>query len=99
MAAYMIVLAHVRDRTRFLEEYAKPAARLVAEHGGEYVLRAPGALALENADSFGGASVVVSRWPDRAAIERFWSSDSYQALKSARQGLAEAHVLVVEEPA
>ncbi|MFN3313631.1 MAG: DUF1330 domain-containing protein [Hyphomonas sp.] len=93
----MIVFAQVKDRQRFLTEYAAPAATLVARFGGEYVLRAPGVESLEGG-LFDGASAVISRWPDREAIRRFWECPEYQALKAARQPLAEAHVMVVEAP-
>lgn len=98
MAAYMIVFAQVKDRQRFVAEYAAPTAALIGKHGGEYVVRAPGVESLEGG-LFAGASTVISRWPDRAAIRRFWESPEYEALKSARQSLAEAHVMIVEEPA
>lgn len=98
MAAYMIVFAEVKDRQRFMTEYAAPTAALMARFGGEYVLRAPGVESLEGG-KFGGASAVISKWVDKAAIRHFWDSPEYQALKAARQPLAEAHVMIVEEPA
>lgn len=98
MSAYMIVFARVNDRQRFVAEYAAPTAALIARFGGEYVVRAPGVEALEGG-LFDGASTVISKWPDKAAIRRFWDSPEYQALKVARQPLAEAHVMIVEEPA
>ena len=98
MAAYMIVFAKIGDRQRFMTEYAMPTAELLARHGGEYLVRAPTSLALENASQIDGFASVISKWPDRAAIEAFWSSPEYQALKAKRMALAEAHVLVVEDP-
>ncbi|AXE63678.1 hypothetical protein HPO_11099 [Hyphomonas polymorpha PS728] len=98
MAAYMIVFARVKDRQRFVAEYAAPTAALISRFGGEYVVRGPGVESLEGG-LFDGASTVISKWPDKAAIRRFWDSPEYQALKAARQPLAEAHVMIVEDPA
>jgi uncharacterized protein (DUF1330 family) len=97
MPAYMIITVRVHDRDRFLEVYGKPTAALIAHYGGEYVVRAPGAISLEGPRE-SGLSVVVSRWPDKAAIMAFWESPAYQALKAARQPLAEADVQIVETP-
>jgi uncharacterized protein (DUF1330 family) len=95
MAAYMIVLAQVHDRERFLSEYAPRAARLVTAHGGEYLLRAPGAECLEG-DLGQGLSVVVSRWPDLAAARAFWDSPEYREAALLRRGICDAQVLLVE---
>jgi len=95
MAAYMIVLCQIHDRDRFISEYGQPAAELIASHGGEYVLRAPGVISLEG--GFGeGMSAVISRWPDKAAIERFWNSPEYQSLKEKRRPISDAQVMIVE---
>ena len=63
MPAYMIISAKIAERDAFVSGYGKAAAELVAQFGGKYLLRAPGAALLEG--NFGeGASVVISEWPD-----------------------------------
>jgi uncharacterized protein (DUF1330 family) len=97
MPAYMIVTARVHDRERFMAGYAPAAAALVERFGGRYVLRAPGAVALEG----GGdpVSVVISEWPDKGAALAFWTSPDYAEAKQLRQGIAECEVRLVETPA
>lgn len=95
MPAYMIIAAKITDRDAFINGYGKAAAALVAQFGGQYVLRAPGAEILEG--SFGdGASVVISQWPDKAAARRFWNSPEYGEVKKLREGVADCQVLLIE---
>ena len=97
MPAYMIVTAKIADRDAFISGYGAAAAKLVAQFGGRYVLRAPGATALEG--KFGdGASMVISEWPDRATAEAFWNSPEYAEAKKLREGIAECQVLLMEAP-
>jgi uncharacterized protein (DUF1330 family) len=95
MPAYMIIAAKIADRDAFIGGYGAAAAKLVAQFGGKYVLRAPGAELLEGAFG-GGASVVISEWPDREAAKRFWNSPEYAEVKKLRDGLAECQVLLVD---
>lgn len=97
MPAYMIVTAKIADRDAFISGYGAAAARLVAQFGGRYVLRSPGATLLEGA--FGdGASMVISEWPDRQAALAFWNSPEYAEVKKLRDGIADCQVLVIEAP-
>lgn len=98
MPAYMIVTAKIADRDAFIAGYGTAAARLVAQFGGRYVLRAPGAELLEG--NFGdNASMVISEWSDRAAAQAFWSSPEYAEVKKLRDGIADCQVLLIEAPA
>lgn len=97
MPAYMIVTAKVHDRDRFIAGYGAVAAALIPKFGGEYLLRGPGAECLEG--SFGeGASMVISKWPDRAAARAFWNSPEYEEAKKLREGLADVQVLIIDGP-
>jgi uncharacterized protein (DUF1330 family) len=97
MPAYMIVTAAIHDREAFIAGYGTAAAALIPKFGGEYLLRGPGAECLEG--SFGeGASMVISKWPDRAAIRAFWNSPEYAEARKLREGLAEVQVLVIDGP-
>ena len=92
MCAYMIVIARIHDRARFMADYGVHAAAMIERYGGKYLARGPG-IGLENVEP--GAAVVISEWPDAAAVHAFWNSEEYQALKQQRAGLADAQVLIV----
>ncbi|MEM6266540.1 MAG: DUF1330 domain-containing protein [Pseudomonadota bacterium] len=97
MPAYMIVTAAIHDREAFVSGYGPAAAKLIGEFGGEYLLRGPGAECLEG--SFGdGASMVISKWPDKDAAKAFWNSREYSEVKKLREGLADVQVLLIDGP-
>ncbi|WP_296720002.1 DUF1330 domain-containing protein [Erythrobacter sp.] len=97
MPAYMIVTATIHDRDAFIAGYGAAAATLIPKFGGEYLLRGPGAECLEG--GFGeGASMVISKWPDRAAVRAFWNSPEYAEAKKLREGLADVQVLLIDGP-
>jgi len=97
MTAYMVVFARIKDRERFTKEYGMPTSEVIKKFGGEYLVRTPKVTAIEG--SFGdGASAVISKWPNRDAIERFWNSPDYQPLKEVRQPLADCEVVIIESP-
>jgi uncharacterized protein (DUF1330 family) len=97
MPAYMIVIAAIADRQRFISGYGAVAAELVERFGGRYLLRGPGAELLEG--SFGdGSSVVISEWPDKETVHRFWNSPEYAEAKALRADIADCQVLLIEAP-
>lgn len=101
MPAYMIVTAKIKDRDAFINGYGMAAGKLVEQFGGKYVLRGPGAELLEGefgAENAGGVSMVISEWPDKAAVHAFWNSTEYGEAKKLRLGLADVQVVVIEAP-
>ncbi|WP_371398113.1 DUF1330 domain-containing protein [Fretibacter rubidus] len=97
MRSYMIVTAKIKDRDAFIAGYGKAAGALVSKFGGRYVMRGPGAELLEG-DWGDGASMVISEWPNREAIHRFWNSPEYAAAKAMRDNIADVQVLVIDAP-
>ena len=97
MAAYMIVFAKIHDRDRFIKEYGAPTAQLIERFGGQYLVRAPGVTTLEGG-LFEGTSAVISKWPDRAALDAFYTSPDYAPLKAAREQISDVNIMVVEDP-
>lgn len=94
---YMIVIAELTDRQRFLDGYAREVPALVERCGGRYIVRGAGGQFLE-----GGwceaPSALVSRWPSRAAALAFWNSPEYARLKGLREGTGRFQVLLIDSP-
>jgi uncharacterized protein (DUF1330 family) len=42
--------------------------------------------------------MVISEWPDKAAVHAFWNSPDYQEAKKLREDIADCQVLVIEAP-
>ena len=97
MPAYLIVTAYVHDREKFMNGYAAAAETLIGQFGGEYLLRGPGAECLEG-ELADGASMVISKWPDRETVKRFWNSPEYTEAKKLREGIADVQVMVIDGP-
>jgi len=95
MPTYMVIQASIKDRERFLNDYAKAASKLVEQFGGRYLVKSAGCEVLEGgADSMN--SVVISEWPDRQSVHNFWHSSEYQALRKLRDDAADCSVIVVD---
>jgi len=42
--------------------------------------------------------VVISEWPDKAALMAFWNSPEYAEVRKLREGLADVSIMVIEQP-
>jgi uncharacterized protein (DUF1330 family) len=98
MKAYMIVRAVIHDRDGFVNGYGVEAAKLVEKFGGKYLVRAPGAIALEGIESENN-SVVISEWHSKEQAQNFWNSDEYKEVKKLREGMADCYVMIIETDA
>jgi uncharacterized protein (DUF1330 family) len=85
MAVYQVAIVKITERTPGLMEYVKKSGALVAQHGGEYIVRGPADTVLEG-DYLAGRSVIVSKWPSADAAKAFYNSPEYQAIKALREG-------------
>lgn len=92
-SAYLMFVADITDRKRFVEQYAPYAPDVVRAHGGEFLIRASQAEAelLEGVHLPG--SVIVVEFPDAAALQRFWDSDAYRRLSEVRRSTGKWSVL------
>jgi uncharacterized protein (DUF1330 family) len=94
---YMIVIADITDRGRFLEGYARVVPPLVARFGGRYLIRGSAGTYLEGSWCE-SPSALVSEWPSRAHAERFWNSPEYAEAKQLRAGTGRFQVLLMDGP-
>lgn len=92
---YMIVVADLTDRPRFLQGYASVVPKLVAQFGGRYIIRGSGGEFLEGGWSE-NPSALVSEWPSKADALAFWNSSEYAEAKKLREGTGRFQVLLIE---
>ncbi len=94
---YMIVIAEITDRKRFLDGYAREVPALVEKFGGHYLIKGSGGEFLESGWCE-QPSALVSRWPSKAAALAFWNSPEYARLRQLRDGTGRFQVLLIESP-
>ncbi len=92
MAVIMLSTQKVKDWD-LLAEYRKGAGPIVRRHGGELVGRSntPECLHGEPVDS-----VVVFRFPSRAAVDAWLADPEYQPLKVIRDRAVDMSLLLVD---
>lgn len=95
MVAYMVILAEVPDPAAF-RDYAVAAGALVAEFGGEYIVRGAQDTECLEGDWPDETKCVISRWPSMEAARAFWNSDAYAEVRKLRLGKATVRVHLME---
>lgn len=93
MPAYMIVEIDTTDEA-LMAEYRKHTPGLVAKFGGKFIVRGGTCTTLEGGWSPG--RVVVLEFPDRAAAERFYSSEEYKPVLAMRLKAGKSKAILVD---
>lgn len=84
-SAYLYFLADLKDRKRFVEQYAPFAPDVVRAHGGEFLIRASQADTELLEGSHLPGSLIVVEFPDAGSLQRFWNSAEYRRLSEIRR--------------
>jgi len=94
MSTYMVIEAEISDADQF-KKYALAAAALVAEYGGEYIVRGASHLSLEG-EWPDKKKFVISKWAGERQALAFWNSPEYAKVKQLRLGTAKVRVTLFE---
>ena len=89
MPAYVVGLHQITDPSRF-EEYRTTIGEIVAKYGGRYLTRGEN-LRMPEGGYWTPERVVVIEFPDRAAIDAWYTSPEYQPLIELRQACQSAN--------
>jgi uncharacterized protein (DUF1330 family) len=94
MAAYLVVDT-LLDNPALYEEYKVRARPLAEKYGGEYLARG-GDMTLKETDLWSPTRLVLVRFPDAAAANRFYDSAEYQEVLKISKQSARRTVVVLE---
>lgn len=86
MAAFLIVQARVHDATAF-SAYVEAVQPVIAQWGGRLIARGNPPVVLEG--DWPWQTVGVLEFPSLEAIEEFWASKEYGAVKELRLGASD----------
>ncbi len=77
MAAYLVGVANITNPSDRFEEYAERAAKLMAEHGGELLVRGTAA-DIPEGDLLTGQTLIILKFPTMDVLKALYYSDVYQ---------------------
>ena len=93
--AYLLVQGRVTDREGF-KAYSAALPPIYRKFGGEYLAVVPAALVEVAEGEAEDRSIVLARFPSRAAARAFWDSPEYAAAKRLREGKGSFFVTILE---
>lgn len=76
MAAYLVAVCQVTDPNDNFKKYAVDSAKLMHQHGGEYIVRGAATEVLKG-DALKGKVVIISEFPDMTALQGFVTDEKY----------------------
>lgn len=94
MAAYLVVDTLLENPQAY-ETYKALARPIVEKHGGEYLARG-GAMDIKEDDLWSPSRMVLIRFPDAAAANRFYESPEYAPVKAIGRQAAKRTIFVLE---
>jgi uncharacterized protein (DUF1330 family) len=93
--AYLLVQGRVTDREGF-NAYSAALPPIYRKYGGEYLALVPAALVEVAEGDAEDRSIVLARFPSRAAARAFWDSPEYAAARRLREGKGSFFVTILE---
>jgi uncharacterized protein (DUF1330 family) len=93
--AYLLVQASVTDRAKF-GQYIAALGPVYAKYNGAPIASVPAARVETIEGAPENRSIVISRFPSKAALLAFWNSPEYAEVRKLREGTGTFSVQVVE---
>ena len=93
--AYLLVQGQVTDREGF-KAYSAALPPIYRKYGGEYLALVPAAAVDVAEGAVEDRSIVLARFPSKAAARAFWDSPEYAAAKKLRAGKGTFFVTILE---
>lgn len=93
MPAYLVARVDVRDWERY-KEYMRHTPRVIAQHGGHFIVRGAPTITIEGADD--PRRLVVIEFPSLERAKAFYDSNEYRSIRRYRDGAGEAQFVIVD---
>jgi uncharacterized protein (DUF1330 family) len=93
--AYLLVQGQVTDREGF-QAYSAALPPIYRKYGGEYLALVPAPLVEVAEGPAENRSIVLARFPSRAAARAFWDSPEYAAARRLREGKGTFFVTILD---
>lgn len=93
--AYLLVQGQVTDREGF-KTYSAALPPIYRKYGGEYLALVPAPQVEVAEGDAEHRSIVLARFPSRAAARAFWDSPEYAAARKLREGKGTFFVTILD---